>query len=391
MPQIDSQLIECLLNMSENDALDFKREQYPLQDTNQKGEFLKDVLAFANAWKQSDAYILVGVAENPGGRATVLGVSNHWDDANLQQLVSAKTNVPVSFSYHPCEVEGRQVGVLVIGQTQERPVFLKENFGKLDANKVYVRRGSSTAIANPEEIARMGQAKLLAAREPELLFELGNPESEVVFGVSAAVTSRLLQEKPSIPRHPSGSRNLPRILGIHGSASILWRDPVQVAQPIPWNAPDPKKVAAYRKEIALLAPLGFHIRNRSDILVQDLRLEMDIPKSDGLRVRDELPRRPSGPLDLPSLAGLTLNPSPVRTWVEETRTHWRIHIVFSKLQPHAAGWSQPFWLGSTSEESIEIVLQVHADNIRKPISLPLSIGISVQEGWLDNEEEDSDS
>jgi hypothetical protein len=65
MTPIDSSFVETLLNMSESDTLDFKQEQYPLANAapEQKGELVKDILAFANAWKTSDAHILVGVAE----------------------------------------------------------------------------------------------------------------------------------------------------------------------------------------------------------------------------------------------------------------------------------------------------------------------------------------
>jgi hypothetical protein len=386
MTSIDSQLIECLLNMSEGETLDFKREQYPLEDAQQKSEFIKDVLAFANAWKQSDAHILVGVAENPsGGRATVLGVSRHFDDASLQELVNTKTNVPVAFSYTRCEVEGVQLGVLTIAQAQERPVFLKRAFGRLEADKVYVRRGSSTAPANPDEVARMGQARLAATREPELLLELGDPESETSFGSSAQMKCRLLQERPPSP--PRTARRLPKPLGIFGSEATLWKDSIQVARPISWNRPDPKELADYQKEVALLVPLGFRVQNRSDVLVEDLRLGMEIPRSNTLRVRDELPDRPTGPLAMPTLAGLTFHPKAVRTWVEETKTHWRIHIAFAKLQPHATAWSMPFWLGSISAATIEFVLHVHADNIRRPISKPFSVVLSVEEDWLENEDD----
>lgn len=39
---------------------------------------------------------------------------------------------------------------------QERPIYLKKNFGNLKPNVVYVKRGSSTAEASIEEISKMG-------------------------------------------------------------------------------------------------------------------------------------------------------------------------------------------------------------------------------------------
>jgi len=62
--------IEELLYEEESSTLDFKQEQYKFIRANdyQKSELLKDILAFANAWRREDAYILIGVEEIKGGR-----------------------------------------------------------------------------------------------------------------------------------------------------------------------------------------------------------------------------------------------------------------------------------------------------------------------------------
>jgi hypothetical protein len=51
--QIDTKLVERLLYEEESSELDFKREQYRFigASDNDKGELLKDVLAFANSWR----------------------------------------------------------------------------------------------------------------------------------------------------------------------------------------------------------------------------------------------------------------------------------------------------------------------------------------------------
>ncbi|MBA3246822.1 MAG: putative DNA binding domain-containing protein [Pyrinomonadaceae bacterium] len=70
---MNATLMEELLNEDESSALDFKRDQYPFEKASdeQKSEFLKDILAFANAWRRTDAYILVGVEDVKGGRSNV--------------------------------------------------------------------------------------------------------------------------------------------------------------------------------------------------------------------------------------------------------------------------------------------------------------------------------
>lgn len=152
-----SDTIEALLWEDESTTLDFKQAQYPFATATdgQKSEIIKDILAFANAFRRDDAYILLGVRDQQGGRAIIIGVTNHLDDASLQQLVNTKTNRAVTFSYHAIDIDSKQVGVIRIPR-QQRPFYLLKNYGKLHANDVYLRHGSSTSIATHEEVARMG-------------------------------------------------------------------------------------------------------------------------------------------------------------------------------------------------------------------------------------------
>src|SRR5215207_2417320 len=109
-------LFERLLYEEESTTLDFKQEQYRFVKAAEedKSELLKDILGFANAWRRSEAFILIGVKEVRGGRATVTGIpaTAHLDDHSLQQFVSSLTNRPVRFQYEALGCEGKQVGVV---------------------------------------------------------------------------------------------------------------------------------------------------------------------------------------------------------------------------------------------------------------------------------------
>lgn len=163
---MDKTLIEELLNEAEGSSLDFKRDQYPFDSNDEKGEFLKDILAFANAWRRDDAFILIGVEEVKGGRNRPVGVTRHFDDASLQQFVNSKTQKPISFSYHVESVDSVEIGVVCL-PIQDRPFFLRADFGRLKKDVVYVRQGSSTSTANPDEIARMARSQS-QAQPPDL-------------------------------------------------------------------------------------------------------------------------------------------------------------------------------------------------------------------------------
>jgi predicted HTH transcriptional regulator len=65
-------------------------------------------LAFANAWRTSTAYVLVGVQEAKGGRVVVVG-AQHLLNRTLQTFVQSKVNRPISFSYDPVEIDNKQL------------------------------------------------------------------------------------------------------------------------------------------------------------------------------------------------------------------------------------------------------------------------------------------
>src|SRR5262249_40438286 len=117
---LDNRLMEELLNEEEGPTLDFKRDEYPFDGVagDKKSELLKDVLAFTNAWRRTDAYILIGVEEVKGARSKVIGITNHIDDAKLQQFVNGKTQKPVEFSYQGFSFEGKQIGIIHIPPQQ---------------------------------------------------------------------------------------------------------------------------------------------------------------------------------------------------------------------------------------------------------------------------------
>lgn len=168
---MNDELLERLLHAGESVTLDYKRAQYLFGsgEPEGQGELLKDILAFANTERIAEAYILIGVEEVPGAtRAGVRGVGKHLADNNLQQFVRSKTNRQVLFSYSAYRVDGKQIGVIRI-PIQERPVYSTKDFGKVKKGVVYYRLGSSTSIATPEEIVRMGVSaeatKALDSRE----------------------------------------------------------------------------------------------------------------------------------------------------------------------------------------------------------------------------------
>ena len=183
---MDATRFEQVLYEEEGPTLDFKRDQYAFAKASDddKSELLKDILGFVNCWRRSEALIVIGVAEVQGGRSIVHGVAEHLQDHSLQQFVNNMTNRPVQFCYQAFEFEGKQVGIIRIEQ-QQRPVYLKKDYGKLQKEKVYIRRGSSTDPSKPagiEEIALMGTSNQPVPLHATLEIEFADVDREVPLG-----------------------------------------------------------------------------------------------------------------------------------------------------------------------------------------------------------------
>ena len=205
---LDWQLLEGLLHETEGASLDFKSAQYPFENANdgEKAELIKDILAFANSWRRTTAYILIGVEEVKGGRSKVVGVEKHLDDASLHQFVNEKTQRPVEFSYRVIQIEGTTVGAIEI-PVQDRPIYLKKQFGKLRERDVFTRDGSSTRIATPDEIAKMGAEEIQGATDSGLMNRSVYLSSQDVRAFTDWATSFVLGERKLVHSWYSRSPN----------------------------------------------------------------------------------------------------------------------------------------------------------------------------------------
>ncbi len=375
---MDANLIETLLWKPENDTLDFKREQYPLSSKDEKGELIKDILAFANSWKTSDAYILVGVDEKPGGRGSVCGVTHHLAESNLQQMVNSKTNRPVRFEYIPTQVDGQDVGVIKIRHKQDRPLYVLKGIGRLKANAVYVRRGSSTAVAGDDEVAQMVRFASLQEPDPIVAVEFAD-EHGVRLGTSVRVTSRVLipLHRPVPPMQSSSPE--PRVHGLEAGLSRMYPElaVARLADPMEGS---PGERRQYRKETALLTPVLLSAKNHSSTTARDVRVLWRLRKASGVRVlaEDSYPEKPRGAMGL-LMRGVVL-PHKRDLVVRDQGHQWEVEAHLGKIQPKDEVHTHDrLFVGSEQPITLEAEASVLADNLGDPINPTLSISIDAVE------------
>ena len=361
-------IIDGLLYEDEGTALDFKREPYKFDGAgkDEKSELLKDVLAFANAWRRSTAYILIGVDENKGGRGKVVGISQDLEDAKLQQFVNSKTNRPVTFAYRTFSLDNKSIGVIEI-PVQERPVYLTSNFGKLEKEKVYVRRGSSTAIASPDEIYRMGLSSS-ETTPPVLSLEWADLENRLILPSPCDLESIILD--PKLPDDTIKDSNIS--YGLQFMNSFI-------------NHNFSKEIIEFTFLTQVLQEIGFRLQNVSEKVARRVCFVGRVKNQPDVIVLDwdDRPKCPypdtlSGLHNVitPLTEQLRRNPDPS---VQVYKDYCEIMIEFGDIRPHDEVWTtKPIMVGSFSRRTIVVEGELLGDNLPCPIPCQLEARLEVE-------------
>jgi len=361
------ELIEQLLNDTESSTLDFKVEQYIFVKASDKdkSELLKDILTFANSWKRAEAFILIGVDEVKGGRSIVKGISEHLDDADLQQFVNSKTNKPVVFSYIPFLFEDKQIGMIKI-PIQERPIYLKKDFGGLKKDVVYLRMGSATTIANPEEIYKMGESSLPSLPKATVDFEFGDKENRI--GLGDAIKFKCIFN--DVAEEPPPSNN--EVKGSYFTTMAF-----------PDLQPSYEQYAHYVFEAGILREILFVVSNTGGALLEDVRLKISFLKQDDFYIKKESPKFPQRQ----QLSAFVNNIPLIRdVSMHSRKTEWEVIWRIGDIQPKDKKWSDSIFLGSKASLKIDCMATIFANNLSEPVSKKLSIRINVEKRVVSAEE-----
>lgn len=377
---MDRAIFEQLLHEEEHNALDFKEGQYRFAGAtdDEKSELLKDILGFVNAWRRTDAYILIGVRDVRGGRSEVVGVAEHLDDHSLQQFVNGKTQRPIRLRYEAYCYDGKQVGILHIEQ-QPRPCYLEADYGRLKKQVVYVRRGSSTDLskpATPDEVAEMGR-KHDGASAAEISIGFADTQRDTEIGTETSWTAELCEmpDAETIPLLEPPRRIHPR-LGI--DQSLLSLGPRL-------NANYYRKLADYEFFHRLFRPVRLVVTNTGSVSTSNVRIEMEYPVGDGVVFVEssDAPELPKAQRDLrysiemPKVRPVRRYPGAVE--IDRSEKRFRVEIDCNGLQPGRSVWTDMFYVGIGATRHLEIKGKLFADNLTKPKDFALSINANVSQ------------
>ena len=148
------ELFADLLASTEVRKVDYKRDQYPLDDENLKSKFIKDIACMANA-PGEDGYVLLGVKSERGRPREVVGIAHHYDSSDLEAIVNGVIDPPIQFEYYPLNYEGTECALFHIPKSKAKPHWPKRDYGKLGRHIIYTRHSSGNREASIQEIREM--------------------------------------------------------------------------------------------------------------------------------------------------------------------------------------------------------------------------------------------
>lgn len=311
------------------------------------------------------------------GRAVSFpGVTTHLADRSVQQFVNSRTNKAIRFQVETVNYNGMELDIISIAAHQTRPIFLKKDFGRLKKDVVYVRRGSSTAEAGPEEIAEMGRADAMATAVsvPSIALEFANPQKRERWGTTATMVCTHLIDPPK-PASETPKQKSAVELALD-KAVYSWQRLPPLSATFQEMYPTREEWMEYMKENALFAGVSYWAQNIGISNASNVRVEIRIAKKDGVIIESgyKRPRKPRGRLDIRADFR-----EPPTIWVQDEGNDHIMLLELGTLQPKAEFWVEgDFIVTASSNCEIPVRVRIFADDLPNPLESVLTLKVKVE-------------
>lgn len=143
----------CLSQNKEGDFWDFKQEWHSNIE-----DLIKDIICFANTVHNEDCYLMFGIADDH----SLVGMKNaRRKQADILDTISKLSfagDILPEISVTTVDYEGVELDVLIIHNTDNTPIYLKRQYGKMRQGCIYARVGDrNTPDEGNAEIAVIEQ------------------------------------------------------------------------------------------------------------------------------------------------------------------------------------------------------------------------------------------
>ena len=154
-------------------AMQFRKEAYGKSGTE---HFLRDVIAMANASVDGIRYIVTGAEFDSKGQKHFHGVPR--DDfsrtPSYQSLANQYIEPPLRLRYESVMLDGDRVGIIEIGDCQDRPYMMRADYSES------LRRGDAYTRVNQSAV-RMGRRQLQMLFEKKFQDSISGANIEIGF------------------------------------------------------------------------------------------------------------------------------------------------------------------------------------------------------------------
>lgn len=147
-----NRLLKIARSASPGTGVQFRKSAYGVHGVRQ---FLRDIVAMANARIDGNRHIVVGIDfDRKGGRRLhSVAQSDFSGKPSYQSLVTDFIEPPIRVKYQAVTLEGKQIGVFEIGDCQDRPYMMR-----VDQSET-LRRGDAYIRVNDAPV-KMGRRQL---------------------------------------------------------------------------------------------------------------------------------------------------------------------------------------------------------------------------------------
>ena len=151
-------------------------------------DFLRDVMAIANASINGKRYIIVGVDIDDKGQKQLFSVDQEdfADKPAYQSLANEHIEPPIRIAYKPVTVDGKRIGVFEIGDSQDRPYMMRVDFSET------LRRGDAYVRVKKSAV-KMGRRQL------QTLFEKNFKDSVSASNIEIGFPGEIIHKDQSLP------------------------------------------------------------------------------------------------------------------------------------------------------------------------------------------------
>ena len=224
---------------------------------------------------------------------------------------------------------------------------------------VPIRDGSSTRIATPDEIARMGAEDSIDPA-PTLNLNWADLDQRVVLPAPARLNSTVLEPLPS--------------------QTFLEPTPLFV-NPLSNNLRYPGQVITYTAFRAMFSPLGLRLYNNSSVPGKRIRFAGSVLKSTGVILRGEPLPLPRKTLDV--LGRLSFPDSrrvdEAEVKIREFGDRWEIGVDFGDIRPHEEMWlDRPLWFAAKTATTAILDGILLGDNLENGVPYQLEVQFTFQ-------------